>query len=437
MISRGATPIQQSLRITLCLPVLREPGSPDTAFLLQMLIASRLKERGHRVQLAAPLDLDDVICTDDPANRSTARRTWSKTSFFHLLSSASWKTQQLLHVPYLNYFSNLRFCDAYLRCFPGQDIIMERNGVFRNAAAMACKQLDLPYVLFFDGDDLLEHDYAGRPLQGILRRRAEAITRYNLAFADRVICTSETARRRLVNTWQVPEQKIAVFVNGVDINLYHPSPETVATERAELGAGEDPLVVFVSSFYPWHDIRALLQAFALVRAEVPTARLMMVGDGPRCPEARALASELGLDSAVIFTGFLPQAQVSRLVNAADVAVAPYEKMDPELFIGSPMKLFEYMAAGKAVVASDMGQITEVIRDGASGVLVEPGSAEVLAAGITRLIRDPALREQMGGQARLDAVEKYSWDQYIQRLVTLFEDVIAEKKAAQARRNGKG
>lgn len=370
--------------------------------------------------------MEDVISTDDPLRRDIARRTWSRALPFQVLRKASWKMQQLLRIPYLNVFSNLAFCDAYLRCFRGQEIIMERNGVFRNAAAMACRQLSLPYVLFFDGDDLLEHDYAGRSMHGLLRRRAESIIRYNLAAADRVICTSETAKRHLIKRWQVAESKIAIFINGVDLRLYQPMPEKITADRAALGAVDEPLVVFVSSFYPWHDIPTLLQAFRLVKAADPSARLIMVGDGPRCPEARQMAVDLGLEDAVTFTGFRPQEEVSRLVNAADVAVAPYEKMDPALFIGSPMKLFEYMAAGKPVVASDMGQIAEVIHDGVNGLLVPPADPRALAAGILKLIQNPALRARLGTQARCDAVEKYSWERYSENLVDLFHAVIAEK-----------
>jgi glycosyltransferase involved in cell wall biosynthesis len=126
---------------------------------------------------------------------------------------------------------------------------------------------------------------------------------------------------------------------------------------------------------------------------------------------------------VQFTGFLKQEDVFRRVNAADIAVAPYTKMDPAQFIGSPMKLFEYMAAGKPVVATRIGQIEEVIKDGNNGFSVPPGDSQALAGCLLRLIRDPGLRERLGAQARRDAVQKYSWDDYILRLESLYREVI--------------
>lgn len=415
-----------SIRAAFCLPALRGPDSTDTSFLQQRLIAERLAALGCTIDFLAPSGLEDVVTTRDLREIHPVRRTWSASAWFRTVRRAAWKVQQVLGVPYLNYFANASFYDAYLRCLPGFDIVHERNGVFRSAVAMACRRLGLPYILFFDGDDILEHTYTGRALGGILLRRAASVIRYNLAAADRVICVSETGKRRLAGAWQVPEEKIEVFPNGVDVDLYRPAPETAVADRAALGVGAAPLLIFVGSFYPWHDARVLLDAFAQVRAQKPGARLWMVGDGERCAEAKAAARDLGLDGSVQFTGFLSQAEVARRINAADIAVAPYTRMDPAHFIGSPMKLFEYMAMGKAVIASRMGQVEEIVEDGVNGVLVEPGSAPDLAAALLSLIDQPDLRSQLGKQARIDAAAGYSWDRYAARLADLYERVIAEK-----------
>jgi glycosyltransferase involved in cell wall biosynthesis len=136
------------------------------------------------------------------------------------------------------------------------------------------------------------------------------------------------------------------------------------------------------------------------------------------------ATQLGLDSSVQFTGFLPHSQVPYLVSAADVAVAPYTKMEPELFCGSSMKVFEYMASSTAVIASDQGQISEVIQKGVNGLLVPPGDAQALAAALKKLMDDPDLRARLGQQARQDAIKKHSWEHYITRLEQVYESVIS-------------
>jgi glycosyltransferase involved in cell wall biosynthesis len=161
-------------------------------------------------------------------------------------------------------------------------------------------------------------------------------------------------------------------------------------------------------------VTTLLRAFARVQSERPEARLLLVGDGAERERMTALARELGLGEAARFTGFVSHADVVRYVNAADVAVVPVPKMEREMWL-SPMKLFEYMAAGKAVVASAMGQIVDVVRDGENGLLVPPGDETALAEAVGRLLADESLRERLGWQAREDAVRYHSWEQYLSRL----------------------
>lgn len=412
------------LRIAYCLPVFRPPDTSDTSILQQMLIAAGLKAHGHALTFIAPRNLSDIVCTTDLQVPKPAPRTWTQTSWFELASKLAWRAQQGLGVPYLNVFSNYCLFDACLQCLPGHDIVQERNGLYKAGVAMACKRLKLPYILFFDGDDIFEHDFVDEPITGILRWRAEQTIRYNLTTADCVICVSETAKARLVRVWQVPEDKIAVFSNGVDVNLYRAYPELRPQVRASLGVGSDPLLIFVGSFFPWQDVALLLDAFAQLLTAYPHARLVLVGDGQQRQAMGQYAAELGIDSSVQFTGFLPHSQVPHLVSAADIAVAPYTKMKPELFCGSSMKVFEYMASTTPVIASDQGQISEVIQEGVNGLLVPPGDAQALAAALKKLIDDPDLRSRLGQQARQDAIKKHSWEHYITHLEQVYESVIS-------------
>ncbi len=420
----GQSSSKSSLKVAYCLPVYRSPDTSDTSILQQMLIAAGLKAHGHALTFIAPQGLADIVCTTDLHVPTPAPRTWSRTIWFELASKLAWRVQQGLGVPYLNVFSNYRLFDACLQCLPGHDIVQERNGLYRVGVAMACKWLKLPYILFFDGDDIFEHDFADEPITGILRWRAEQTIRYNLTTADCVICVSETAKARLVRVWQVPEDKIAVFPNGVDVNLYQPYPELRSQVRASLGVGSDPLLIFVGSFFPWQDVTVLLDAFAQLLATWPHARLVLVGDGQQRQAMGHYATELGLDRSVQFTGFLPHSQVPHLVSAADIAVAPYTKMKPGLFCGSSMKVFEYMASNTPVVASDQGQISEVIQDGVNGLLVPPGDAQALAAALKKLIDYPDLRSRLGQQARQDAIKEHSWEHYITHLEQVYKSVIS-------------
>ena len=413
------------LKIAHCLPeqgwVEEMRNDPkDAAQIQQKYIAEGLRERGHSIAYVAPLDLDQMALTIDGTETIIAPQTWTVSWWFSLLSKVIWKIQQVLHIPYLNYFSNVHYSNACLQILPGYDIAFERNGLYNNGVAMACKKMKLPYVMFFDADQIAELEFIGVPLIGLLRWRARKLLRYNLKAARRIVCVSEIAKKHLMMNWKVPSDKLVILSNAVDVQRFKPDPDLGAQTRASLQLKENPLVVFVGSFYKWHDVVTLLNAFAVVLKTHTDARLMLVGDGTERKRMIDLSIEMGIEHAVQFTGFVTHKEISRYVNAADIAVVPVPKMKQEMWL-SPMKLFEYMAAGKAIVATAMGQIKDVIRDGDNGLLVPAGDDLALANAIVRLIDDVPLRTRLGEQARKDAVKNHSWEQYLPHIENVFVD----------------
>jgi len=420
------------MRIAMCPPELKPlqkamKGEPTNAtYLLQRHIAMGLGARGHDLTFIAQRDLGHTVCTSDLDRPKLAPQTWSDSFWFNFLSKGTWRVQQLLGIPYLNIFSNYRLFDACLQCLPGHDVVYERNGLYRVGVAMACKRLKLPYVLFVEADEILEHDYMGEPITGLLRWRAGRMFHHNLSAADCIICVSEPLKAHLVTAWHMPAEKIVVFPNGVDVQHFHPDAEERSQVRASLGVDEiNPLVLFVGNFYDWHDVPTLLDSFAQLLASQPDVRLVLVGDGATRQAMEQRAADLGIGHAVRFTGLVPHAEVPRLMAAADVAVAPYPPLRHDLWL-SPLKLFEYMASGVAVIASDVGQLAEVMRDGSNGLMVPPGDTSAMVAALRRLIDDAALRSRLGEQARKDAVQKHSWETYISRLEHLFAAVISAR-----------
>jgi glycosyltransferase involved in cell wall biosynthesis len=275
----------------------------------------------------------------------------------------------------------------------------------------------------FDADQIAEHDFMGKPITGMLRWRAQRLLRYNLRAARCVICVSEPARDGLIERWHVPPAKVVVFPNAVDTGRFCPTPETRSHVRTDLGLGEGPLAIFVGNFYEWHDVATLLEAFAQVLGTQPDARLLLVGDGPSREAMQLRAADLGLAGATRFAGLVPHALVPRLVAASDVAVAPVPPMSRDSWL-SPMKLFEYMASGVGIVASRAGQLASVLDDGRNGLLVSPGDASGMGAAIVRLMQDEPLRTRLGAQARVDAVERHSWERYVSRLERLYAALAA-------------
>lgn len=420
------------MKIAYCLPdehwIEAMRGAPkDAAHIQQKYIAEGLRAGGHNLTLVAPRDLNEVVFVNAADELATAPQTWTSSTWFNLLSRIVWRFQQVFYIPYLNIFSNIRRENACLQILRGQDIVFERNSLYNIGMARACRKLRMPYVIFFDADQIAELDFMGKPLKGWLRWRAKNLLRKNLSAAEQIICVSELAKKHLTTNWDVPADKIVVLSNAVDVHRFKPDLDLREQTRAALMLTTHPLVVFVGSFYRWHDIATLLDAFADVLKWNPAARLVLVGDGAEREKMTQHAEALKISEAVTFTGYVTHAEVSRYVNAADIAVVPVPAMKQDMWL-SPMKLFEYMASGKAIVASAMGQIVNVIRDGENGLLVPAGDRTTLAGAIGRLIADPDLRDKLGAQARADALNNHSWEQYLSRLEEILDDAINSKRS---------
>jgi glycosyltransferase involved in cell wall biosynthesis len=410
--------------VAVCVPEFDElqralRGEPTNGtYIVQKYVVSSLRTRGHRLTFFGRHGLGTDVCTPDPDDPRPARLTWSDTPLFHVARKASWKAQQVLGVPYLSFFDNLRLFDGALHAFGGHDIVYERSALYRAGIARAARRLGLPYVLFVEADEILEHDYMGDPIRGLLRWRAGRMFRYNLRAADLVVSVTAQLRDHLVARWGVPPAKAVVLPNGVDTDRFKPDSDARAAARQALGVGDAPVVLFVGNFYEWHDVGTLLDAFAEVRPRRPDARLLLVGDGATRTAMEERARALLLDDAVRFTGLLPHDDVPRLMAAADIAVAPYPPLKHDLWL-SPLKLYEYLASGLPVVASSVGQMLDVIEPERNGLLASPGDAADLGRALERLLADADLRVRLGRQARADAVELHSWDRYGARLESLF------------------
>lgn len=425
--------VLERLKIAICPPELQllqkvmRGEIADATFIIQGYIAEGLKSRGHKLNFIGSYYPGETFDSGELNSLKPTRRTWTNSLLFKFLSKVAWKIQRLVGIPYLNIFSNLCLIDACMQSLPGNDLVYERNTMYRFGVAVACKWLGMPYILYFEADDILEHDIMKRPITGLLRLQAKMAINYNLKAANRVICVSEPLKTHLVKKWKMPEEKIVVFPNVADIQRFKPDLDARHKVRASLGIGDAPLILFVGNFYEWHDVATLLRAFVMLLNIHPDARLMLVGDGAKRQAMAQLAFELGIERVVIFTGMVAHTDVPRFMASADIAVVPYPVLEQDVWL-SPLKLFEYMATGNAIIASNVGQLSEWVTDEWNGLLVPPGDISAMAARIDRLISDPGLRTQLGKNARAEAVHKHSWDRYLSDLEDLYFSVLNKGKS---------
>jgi glycosyltransferase involved in cell wall biosynthesis len=296
-------------------------------------------------------------------------------------------------------------------------LVYQRYSLNSYAGLSLARALRVPFVLEYNGSEIWMSRHWSRALRH--EALANRIEMLNVTRADLVVVVSRAMRDELVARG-VSAQQILVNPNGVDPQRYAPAIDGSAVRR-RFGLEGAIVVGFISTFQPWHGAGILAQAFARFVAGRPAqrerVRLFMIGAGPELERTRQIVAAAGLDACVQFTGLIEQADGPQYLAACDVLASPHvPNADGTPFFGSPTKLFEYMAMGKAIVASDLDQIGDVLRHGETAWLVPPANPVALAAAIERLVDDPPLRSALGEAARRDAVAHHTWRAHVERIV---------------------
>lgn len=382
-----------------------------------------LKKMGHSVSCLF-LSGRNVVGVDDVDNLKEfyyCPQGISGTKPFKLFESIIRHLQEMFQVPYFALFDSLRFYEACIRSLPKYDICHEHQGDLSIGAALACAKLSIPYVITVSSPPFLERNMFMKSYRGWQAWIAAREARIAYSLARKIICVSTSSKQQLVEDWQVDPGKIVVMPNGVDIELFGQRFDSKLV-RTKYGLDSEPVIGFVGSFQKWHGIDVLIKSFSRVLHQIPDAILLLVGDGPARADIEKWIAELHLGPRVTITGYVPQNKVPELLAATDVTVLPYPRFQKELWF-SPLKMYEYMAAGKAIVASNYGQISDVLTNGQTGILVEPGNVNELTEAIVRLLEDHKLNSQLGKNAFDQARNQHSWEQYVARLEDIYGSAI--------------
>jgi glycosyltransferase involved in cell wall biosynthesis len=288
------------------------------------------------------------------------------------------------------------------------DAIYERYSLWSYAAAGFARAARIPYLLEVNAPlrqeqrryRILENDAAAASLEAYLFRSANHVIVPSAALRPYVISRGARAGG------------VRVVANAADPALFQ--LEAMARTR-ERHAGEF-VVGFLGTLKPWHGVEDLLRAFRRLRRAFAGYRLLIAGDGPLRPVLERTLRQYGLREAATFSGEIAHGEVPRLLAQMDVAVAPYPILRGFYF--SPLKVFEYMAAGVPVVASDIGQIGEVLAHRKTALLYRPGAVTEMAARIDELRRRPALAARLARAARQRVCRRYTWERNADRVLAM-------------------
>jgi glycosyltransferase involved in cell wall biosynthesis len=389
-----------------------------------------LQRTGHDVTLLA-LQRRQVLCTEDLQVFKTGKLQASHygrlgmtgTTLFTLFESGVRRLQSELHLPYLALFDSYRMAEASSINLKGFDLIHERYNLLALGGAWASKKLGIPLVLEVNADLLEQRKFKGIPERGLRRLFAVWATQMCFNAAAKIVCISAGLQDHLHRRWKIEASKLTVLPIAADAEAFGSNYDIEPIKR-DLGLTSESVVIWVGGFYPWHDLDLLVESFARVISRHPNARLILVGDGQTRPAVESKIRQYGLQQSVIMTGAVAHARVPEMLSIADVAVVPAAPVAASQGgTGTPLKLLEYMAAGKAIVATALNQAAEVIGHGQNGLLVEAGDVNRFAEAILTLLNDRGERVRLGQNARQRAIELYSWEQYTKRLEEIYLSVL--------------
>ncbi len=254
-------------------------------------------------------------------------------------------------------------------------------------------------------------------------RLTHALASFALRRCDRVVVLTEGLRQLVRTEYGVADDRIALLPSGSDLALFHPR-ERVRCVRA---AGLDPAceyVGFVGSFYQYQGLVTLLEAFERLHAKRPSMRLVMVGDGEQAMALREQAERQRLSSLITWTGRVPYERVPALIGAMDVCVAPFCGGRGET---SPVKIFDYLACGKPVIASAIPSVTALFAESNGVVLVEPDRAESLADAVLTLLNRPDISRRLGADGRIFVEARFGWEAIVRGLRDLVGQAMAHRQ----------
>jgi glycosyltransferase involved in cell wall biosynthesis len=350
----------------------------DGQFVHVQELISALRTLGHQVVVVAPRNSDSVKFGDDSRIGQAAKR-YIPTPIYELLELA-------YSIP--EFFALLR---AYWRVRP--DAFYQRANIFMLSGVMLAGIFRVPYLLEVNSPLAEERDRFGRlSLPGLASWTEHVMWRS----ADRVLSVTGVLARKIAAAG-VPSDRIVVIPNGVDLEKF--AAKSRPFERDWLGL-DGKLVLGLTGFIrEWHRADAIVDLLA--EGILPdNSHFLIVGDGPVRDDLIAQARRLGVGERLTITGTVPRERVADYVRRFDIALQP-DVVD----YACPLKLIEYMALGRAIVAPDRENIRELVSHEESALLVPPRDAAGLGATLARLAHDAPLRQRLGESAQRTIVSR--------------------------------
>ena len=306
-------------------------------------------------------------------------------------------------------------------------VLYVRYHPFTPLPTVCARMLRIPSMLEVNGalDDFVEIWHPPKPVTSIVLKTIAPCLRA----ASTIIAVAEELADHVHEGFGIERDKLHVVDNGVNTALF--KPLDTAECRKKLGLKEDArIVTFVGTLSVYQGLDTLLDACEqLAQAKEHDILTLIVGDGALRPDVEKTISEKNLQHCVTLVGRVPLENVPLYVCAGDVCVAPFAECVSTAGGFSPLKVYEYMACAKVVVASDFSCFSSVLSGGPCGLVTEPGNSTALTQAVLRLLENPAEAEQMGRRGRELVEERFTWDIATDKIVDIMAELTTAKKGS--------
>ena len=303
--------------------------------------------------------------------------------------------------------------------------VYQRYSLNNFSGLQLAKHYKVPFVLEFNGSEIWISQNWGNKLK--YEALAEQIETVNIKASDLIVVVSQPLKNQLIAKG-IAKEKILVNPNGVDPDTYSPAVDGSVIRKKHHLEGK-VVLGFIGTFGKWHGAEILAEAYGKLLQIFPALRksvhLLMVGDGITMPIVKDTLSKWNVSEFCTLTGTVPQESGPLHLAACDIFISPHVRnTDGSPFFGSPTKLFEYMAMGKGIIASNLDQIGEILEHNQSAWMVKPGDVESLMLGMKTLIDDSSTRNRLGLKARAAVVSQYTWKEHTRKITNKLIDILS-------------
>lgn len=347
------------------------------------------RELGHGVDLVGPVE--------DAIQGKERQKGFSLNKYIYKIIS---RHMPEIFFEFFEIFYNFSAGKKIRKAFryKGYDLLYERYAIFNWCGVREAKRVKIPVILEVN---YTSHTPLYRKRSKLLKPLAARIEKWVLEDADGLIVVSNYLKEHL-ESMGIDKNKIIVLTNAANPEVFNPQISSSVIRNKSNMDGKI-VIGFAGGFYPWHGLDLLLDAFKIASIKYKNIALLLIGDGPIKPYLEKKVFETGLKDQVCFTEMVPHHSLPAYIAAFDIGVMPHSNE-----YGSPMKIYEYMAMGKPVIASKFGPLEDGITHGKEGFLFKPGDIDELIFFLDKLIKNKTLREEMGRCGRQRIVNRHNW-----------------------------